>query len=412
MVRTEVTFLMPCLDEAETLGACIAEAQVFLDRSGVDGEVLVADNGSSDGSQAIARASGARVVDVPERGYGSALRAGIQAANGTYVIMGDADHSYDFSDLGAFVDALRGGADLVMGDRFAGGIAPGAMPPLHRYIGNPILSFIGQLFFHASIRDFHCGLRGFRRSAILGLDLQATGMEFASEMVVKATLANLIVTEVPTTLRPDGRSRPPHLRTWRDGWRHLRFLLLYSPRWLFLFPGLLLMALAALVGIAVEVTTVRIFSATLGVDTLVVASAAFVIGLQSVLFAVFTKIYGMSQGFLPRDKRVERLRGRITLEKGLAVGAVLALLGTAGLVAATLNWKDARFGTLDTVNALHVVVPSATLLVVGFQVTLASLFVGILEIGRVRSQPLVSESSQRQTFGAPQDARELPASRP
>ena len=395
MVSTELTFLMPCLNEAETLGVCISHAQDFLARSGVDGEILVADNGSSDGSQAIARAAGARVVDVPERGYGSALLAGIRAAAGTYVIMGDADDSYDFSDPGAFVDALRGGADLVMGDRFAGGIAPGAMPPLHRYVGNPVLSFIGQLFFHATIHDFHCGLRGFQRSAILGLDLQATGMEFASEMVVKATLAHLTVTEVPTTLRPDGRSRPPHLRTWRDGWRHLRFLLLYSPRWLFLYPGLALMVLAAVVGVAVEVATVRILSATLGVDTIVIASAAFVIGLQSVLFAVFTKIYGISQGFLPRDERVDRFRDRISLEKGLAVGTVLALLGAAGLVAAILTWRDARFGPLDTVNALHIVVPSATLLVVGFQVTLASLFVGILEIGRVRDPPPAGELAQR-----------------
>jgi glycosyltransferase involved in cell wall biosynthesis len=375
---------MPCLNEAETLEVCVIKAQDFLARSGVDGEVLIADNGSTDGSQAIARAAGARVVDVPQRGYGSALITGIQDAKGTFVIMGDADDSYDFSDLGAFVEALRNGADLVMGDRFAGGIAPGAMPPLHRYLGNPVLSFVGRLFFHSSIRDFHCGLRGFRRTSILDLDLQSTGMEFASEMVVKATLAKLDIAEVPTTLRPDGRTRAPHLRTWRDGWRHLRFLLLYSPRWLFLYPGIVLMAISFLVAIAVEITTVHIFSATLGVDTLVLASAGLIIGLQSVLFAVFTKIYGVNEGFLPSNTRLDRMSRWLTLEIGLAVGAGLAVLGAIGLIVATVHWSDARFGRLNTVNALHTVIPSATLLTFGFQVTLASLFVSILAIGRVR----------------------------
>jgi len=382
---------MPCLNEAETLEVCVRKAQDFLARSGVAGEVLIADNGSTDGSQAIARAAGARVVDVPERGYGAALITGIREASGTFVIMGDADDSYDFSDLGAFVEALRTGADLVMGDRFAGGIAPGAMPPLHRYLGNPILSFLGRLFFHSSIRDFHCGLRGFRRTSVLGLDLQSTGMEFASEMVVKATLADLTIAEVPTTLRPDGRSRPPHLRTWRDGWRHLRFLLLYSPRWLFLYPGIALMVLSVVVGVAVEVTTVHVFSATLGVDTLVVASAGLIIGLQSVLFAVFTKIYGINEGFLPADTRLDRMSRWLKLEVGLVVGAGLALIGLIGLVAAIVHWSNASFGRLNTVNALHLVVPSATLVTIGFQVTLASLFVSILAIGRVRSVPRVPD---------------------
>ncbi|HAM24131.1 MAG TPA: dolichol-P-glucose synthetase, partial [Actinobacteria bacterium] len=237
---------MPCLDEAETIETCIRKAQGYLQRSGVAGEVLIADNGSTDGSQELARALGARVVDVPRRGYGAALIAGIHQAQGRFIIMGDADDSYDFSALDPFVTALRGGADLVMGNRFAGGIAPGAMPALHRYLGNPVLSFIGRLFFRSPIGDFHCGLRGFRREAALELDLRTTGMEFASELVVKATLAQQRVVEVPTTLSPDGRSRPPHLRSWRDGWRHLRFLLLYSPRWLFLYPGLLVMALGTL----------------------------------------------------------------------------------------------------------------------------------------------------------------------
>ena len=385
VAQPEFTILMPCLNEAETLGLCIAKAKDFLSRSGVEGEVLIADNGSTDGSQRIACELGVRVVDVPEPGYGSALISGIEEAAGTFVIMGDADDSYDFCDLGAYVEALRGGADLVMGDRFAGGIAPGAMPALHRYVGNPVLSFIGRLFFHSTIRDFHCGLRGFRRSSILELNLQSTGMEFASEMVVKATLSDLVISEVPTTLRPDGRSRDPHLRTWRDGWRHLRFLILYSPRWLFLYPGIALMIVSFLVGMAVELTTVHVFSAILGVDTLVIASAGLIIGLQSVLFAVFTKIYGVNQGFLPPNSRLDRVNRWVTLEVGIVVGAGLALFGVIGLVVAIVHWSDAQFGRLNTVSALHLVVPSATLLAIGFQVALASLFVSILDIGGRRS---------------------------
>jgi glycosyltransferase involved in cell wall biosynthesis len=374
---------MPCLNGAETLEVCVLKAQDFLGRSGMVGEVLIADNGSTDGSQEIARAAGARVVDVPERGYGSALITGISEAAGTFVIMGDADDSYDFSDLGAFVAALRGGADLVMGDRFARGISPGAMPPLHRYLGNAVLSYVGRLFLHSKIRDFHCGLRGFRRTSILRLDLQSTGMEFASEMVVTATLARLDIAEVPTTLRPDGRTRALHLRTWRGGWRHPRFPLLFSPRWLFLYPGIALMVVSFVVGVAVEVATVHIFSATLGVDTLVLASAGLIICLQSVLFAVFTKIYGVNEGFLPSNTLLDWMSRWLTLEIGLAVGGGLALLGVIGLVVAMAHWSDARFGRLDTVSALHTVAPSATLMTFGFQVTLASLFVGILAIGRV-----------------------------
>ena len=242
----ELTILMPCLNEARTLPACIAKARRFLDTAGVRGEVLVADNGSTDGSQALAMSLGARVVDVPERGYGAALIAGIDAARGRFVVMGDSDDSYDFEHLQPFVDALRGGAQLVMGNRFAGGIRPGAMPPLHRYLGNPVLSFIGRAFFKVRVRDFHCGLRGFERDALLALGLHCKGMEFASEMVVKAALGGLRIAEVPTTLSPDGRDRAPHLRSWRDGWRHLRFLLLFTPRWLFLYPGVVLSVVALL----------------------------------------------------------------------------------------------------------------------------------------------------------------------
>jgi len=329
----ELTVLMPCLNEAETVETCVRKAAGFLAEHGIDGEVLVADNGSTDGSQALAAGAGARVVAVAEPGYGNALLGGITAARGEYVIMGDADDSYDFTGLMPFVAELRGGADLVMGNRFAGGIAPGAMPALHRYVGNPVLSFIGRLFFRSRIGDFHCGLRGFRRERILGLGLQASGMEFASELVVKATLARFRVAEVPTTLSPDGRSRPPHLRSWRDGWRHLRFLLLFSPRWLFLYPGLALLAAGLVVGAAVTPGPLRIGGINFDVDTLAVAAAMIVIGFQSILFAVFTRVYAEAEGFLPAtSERVRRLLSVWSLERGLASGGLLAVAGLAGLV--------------------------------------------------------------------------------
>src|SRR3954447_21937874 len=315
----ELTILMPCLNEAETLARCIAKARSFLSRNKVIGEVVVADNGSTDGSQAIARAHGARVVDIAERGYGSALRGGIDAARGTYVIMGDSDDSYDFSRLEPFLEKLREGYALVMGNRFVGGIAPGAMPALHRYLGNPVLSSIGRVFFGTPCRDFHCGLRGFRRDAILDLDLQSPGMEFASEMVVKATIQRLTISEVPTTLSPDGRSRPPHLRTWRDGWRHLRFLLLYSPRWLFLLPGLLLILLGTL-GYALALPGTTVLGARLDVHTLLFASLAVLLGQQSALFGLFAKRHAAHVGLLPEDARAERFLRACTLERGLLAG--------------------------------------------------------------------------------------------
>src|SRR2546429_3462042 len=290
---------MPCLNEAETVATCVRKAIGFLASSGISGEVLVADNGSTDGSQRLAEEAGARVVPISDKGYGNALMGGIIAARGKYVIMGDADDSYDFTNLMPFVNELRKGADLVMGNRFRGGVAPGAMPPLHKYLGNPVLSFIGRLFFHSKAGDFHCGLRGFNRDSVMALNLQATGMEFASEMVVKATLAGQHVTEVPTTLSKDGRSRPPHLRSWRDGWRHLRFLLLFSPRWLFFLPRLALLILGLVIGLLVIPHPFSIGSVTFDVNTLVAASAMVVIGFQSVLFWLFTQVYAGSGGFLP-----------------------------------------------------------------------------------------------------------------
>ena len=353
----ELTVVMPCLNEAETVATCVRKAVGFLQEHEISGEVIVADNGSTDGSQQLATDAGARVVPVSEKGYGNALMGGIVAARGRYIIMGDADDSYDFTNLMPFVEKLRDGADLVMGNRFEGGIEPGAMPPLHRYLGNPVLSFIGRLFFGSKIGDFHCGLRGFRRDSVMRLGLQATGMEFASELVVKATLAKQRITEVPTTLAKDGRSRPPHLHTWRDGWRHLRFLLLFSPRWLFFVPGLVVFVLGIVIGAAVIPRPFDIGSVSFDVDTLVAASAMVVIGFQSVLFALFTQVYASAEGFLPEDKRVRHILKTLSLERGLLAGGGLAAAGIIGLVFSFVYWNSARFGALNYDHALRLVVP-------------------------------------------------------
>ncbi len=380
----ELSIVMPCLDEAETLEVCIRKAQGYLDRSGVQGEVVIADNGSTDGSQDIALRCGARVVNVPEKGYGAALIGGIAAAEGTYVIMGDADDSYDFEHLDPFVEHLRAGADLVMGNRFAGGIAPDAMPPLHRYLGNPVLSFVGRLFFRSDIRDFHCGLRGFRRDSIQALGLCSTGMEFASEMVVKATLSGLRIDEVPTTLSPDGRSRPPHLRSWRDGWRHLRFLMLFSPRWLFFYPGLLLLTIGLLLGLALAIGPIELGTVQLDVSTMVVASGLAIIGYQSIWFAVLSKSFASREGLLPMDVRVERFRKLFPLEKALGVAAVAVLVGLIGLVVASVQWD---FSPQDARQSLRVVVPSMTVLILGVQTGLSSLLLSVLSLPSTRVQP-------------------------
>ncbi|MEO5875668.1 MAG: glycosyltransferase, partial [Streptosporangiaceae bacterium] len=378
----ELSVVMPCLNEAETVETCVRKAVGFLAEYGIDGEVIIADNGSTDGSRALAEAAGARVVPVPLKGYGNALMGGIRAARGTYVIMGDADDSYDFTSLMPYVEKLREGADLVMGNRFEGGIAKGAMPPLHRYLGNPALSFVGRLFFGSKIGDFHCGLRGFRRDTALALGLQSSGMEFASELVVKMTLAKAKIVEVPTTLAVDGRSRPPHLNTWRDGWRHLRFLVLYSPRWLFLIPGLLLMAFGLGTGLALSVGSVKIGNVAFDVDSLVGASAAVVIGFQAVLFSLLTKAYGVAEGFLPTDRRARWLLNSWSFEKGLVVGGVLALGGLAGLIASVVHWHGANFGALDPRETLRLVVPAATALMISCQLILGTAFLSILGIRR------------------------------
>lgn len=378
----ELSIVMPCLDEAETLATCIEKASSSLQENRITGEVIVADNGSTDGSVEIAEELGARVVRVETKGYGSAILGGIRAARGTYVIMGDADDSYDFTRLMPFVEKLREGYDLVMGNRFKGGIEDGAMPFLHRYLGNPVLTAVGRILFPNPCGDFHCGLRGFRKDAALRMNLQTTGMEFASEMVVKATLLGMRVTEVPTTLSPDGRSRAPHLRTWRDGWRHLRFLLLYSPRWLFLYPGLALVALGLGVGIWILPGPQTVGTVTFDVHTLLYAAVAVSIGYQSIAFGFFTKIFAIQEGLMPEDPRLDRVFRYVTLEVGLAVGAVLVLVGLAGTAWALSDWGAHSFGDLEPTRTLRIVIPAALALILGFQIVLTSFFLSVLGLGR------------------------------
>lgn len=370
----ELTILMPCLDESRTLPACIAKAQRFLDSAGVRGEIVVADNGSRDGSQALARSLGARVVDVPERGYGAALIGGIEAARGRFVVMGDSDDSYDFERLQPFLDALRAGAQLVMGNRFAGGIRPGAMPPLHRYLGNPVLSFLGRAFFKVPVRDFHCGLRGFDRAAMMGLGLHCTGMEFASEMVVKSALSGLRITEVPTTLWPDGRDRPPHLRSWRDGWRHLRFLLLFSPRWLFLYPGVVLAAVAFLQLAFAQMHLPAQTSWPVGIHTQLFAAAGLVLGFQTMLFAmgaVMARHFAGLEAPHPRDRWARWVASGPLLSVGGCLAAAAGLVLCVGL---TVQWTRSGFGSLDPEVAMRQIIPGVALVLVGTQAVLAAVF--------------------------------------
>ncbi|MDP6795813.1 MAG: glycosyltransferase family 2 protein [Verrucomicrobiota bacterium] len=374
----EISVVMPCLNEAETVAVCIRKALACLTENGISGEIIVADNGSTDGSQAIAEAEGARVVPVEAKGYGSALMGGIGVTRGRFVIMGDADDSYDFSALMPFIGKLRDGCDLVMGNRFKGGIAPGAMPPLHRYIGNPLLSGLGRLFFRCPVGDFHCGLRGFSRAAYDRMKLQTTGMEFAGEMVVKSTLLGLRIAEVPTTLSPDGRSRPPHLRSWRDGWRNLRFMLLFSPRWLFLYPGLLLMLVGLGVGGWLLPETRQLGQAKLDVHTLAYSALAVLLGFQSVLFALYTRSFAHSRGLLLGSSALNKPSRYLTLETGLMLGGVLMLIGLGGSVSATLGWSEKDFGELNPSVVLRQVIPSILALALGFQIVLGSFFLSVL----------------------------------
>jgi glycosyltransferase involved in cell wall biosynthesis len=376
----EVSIVMPCLNEAETLARCIGHAQSAVAKGGLSAEIIVADNGSSDGSQQIARDLRVKVVDVWRKGYGSALIGGIDAAQGQFVVMGDADDSYDFEAIGPLIDKLREGYDLVVGNRFMGGIQPGAMPWSHRWIGNPVLTFISRVFFHAPVGDTHCGLRAFRKDAYEKMRLRATGMEFASEMVIKASLKSMRITEVPVVLRPDGRSRAPHLRTWRDGWRHLRFMLLFSPRWLFLYPGLALFALGAILAALLIGGPLHVAGVRLDIHTLLVAGFLSLIGYQLVLFAVFTKIFAVRMGFHPPHPVLEGMFRYITLEVGVLAGTLMVLAGIVGLVLAVVSWQSVSFGNLDPSLTMREVIPAVLLLAIGTQTVFASFFISILSI--------------------------------
>jgi glycosyltransferase involved in cell wall biosynthesis len=382
----ELSIIMPCLNEAETLERCILKARSFLARSSISGEVLIGDNGSTDGSQEIARRAGARVVDVPVRGYGAALFGAVLAAEGTYCIMGDSDDSYDFSALEPFVAALRGGADLVMGNRFRGGIRPGAMPWKNRYIGNPILSGLGRLLFRTPIKDFHCGLRGFSRAAFLRMNLRTTGMEFASEMVIKATLQGMNIVEVPTTLDKDGRSRPPHLRPWRDGWRHLRFMLLFSPNWLFLYPGMLLMLAGLGIGGTLLAEPVYVHGVRLSSGTLIYCVTMIEVGFQALLFAVMSRTYAVQEGLVPQSARMRAVERVFSLETGILAGLALVAAGLALLGFAVSIWSHARFGALNTDQIIRIVISSSLAISMGFEVMLSSFLLSTLKL-HVRAMP-------------------------
>jgi glycosyltransferase involved in cell wall biosynthesis len=377
-LAVELSIIMPCLNEAETLAVCIGKARAYLDRSGVSGEVVIGDNGSTDGSQEIAVRCGARVVRIPLRGYGAALYGATLAARGRYIVMADSDDSYDFSDLDPFLAKLREGYDLVMGNRFKGGIRPGAMPWKNRYIGNPILSSIGKLLFRCPANDFHCGIRGYSRDAFNRMDLHTTGMEFASEMVIKATMMRMRICEVPTVLSPDGRSRPPHLRPYRDGWRHLRFMLLFSPNWLFLFPGLVLMLISLFAACWLLLAPIHIHHVQLDVDTLVYCAFLALAGYQSVLFAVLSRVYAVQERLYPPGRAYRYLFRHIRLERGLIAGALLLLIGFASTLYAIVDWQKHGFGPLDFEHVARISIPSGLAIALGMETVLFSFFLSTL----------------------------------
>ena len=373
----ELTILMPCLNEALTLATCINKAKTFLETNNIDGEILIADNGSTDGSQNIAKELGARVVNIQEKGYGAALIGGCNNALGKYVIMGDSDDSYDFSNLMPFIEKLREGYDLVMGNRFKGGIEKGAMPPLHRYLGNPVLSFIGRVLYHSNIKDFHCGLRGYNKDSIQKLNLHTTGMEYASEMVVQATLHKLKICEVPTTLKKDGRDRPPHLRSWSDGWRHLTFLLMHAPQWLFLYPGLILWTLGLVFSSIIIISPIVIGEIKFSINSLLYGATANIIGFQMILFYVLTKKYATKTRFIPTTN--EKL-SKLTMNKGIFIGSLLFVLGIVGSIVAVILWSKTGFSELVPEQMLRLTIPTLILMVNGIQLMFSSFFLGILDI--------------------------------
>lgn len=378
----ELTILMPCLNEVKTIGTCIQKAQKYLAGDLVTGEILVADNGSTDGSIDLAKSLGARVVNITSKGYGSALIGGINAAKGKYIIMGDADDSYDFENLYAFVKELRNGYDLVMGNRFTGGIKKGAMPFLHRYLGNPVLTKIGQIFFKIKCGDFHCGLRGFNKSSIQKLDLHTTGMEFASELVIKSSLNKFKITEVPTTLSKDGRDRPPHLRTWRDGWRHLRFMLLYSPNWLFFYPGIMLFILGVIIGSIIVTGPVKVGNITFDIHTLLVASLIITIGYQSAAFSLLAKVFAITNDLLPSSERFMKLFKYYSLELGILVGIILLIVGLTGIIYSVLVWGESSFGVLNSSKMMRLLIPAVTLMSLGIQTIMFSFLFSLLGLKR------------------------------
>ncbi|MEH6538120.1 MAG: glycosyltransferase family 2 protein [Psychroserpens sp.] len=378
--KIELSIVMPCLNEEETLGVCIKKAQHFIDSNKISGEIIIADNGSTDTSISIAKQLGARLVHVKEKGYGNALKGGINAAKGVYVIMADADDSYDFESLMPFLKKLREGHDLVMGNRFKGGIKKGAMPFLHKYLGNPVLSFIGRLFFKINIGDFHCGLRGFSKEAYNKMNLKTTGMEFASEMIVKSKLNNLSIAEVPTVLHKDGRSRPPHLNTWSDGWRHLRFLLLYSPKWVFLYPSLFLLIFGLVSSTILIIKPVAIVNIMFDVHTLLYTASMTLIGFQFFVFYALTKIFAVENGLLPKSNRYNNLFKYLNLERGLVSGAIILLIGVILSIKGLFFWESVNFGSLNPSDTFRIVIPAVFTILLGIQIILFSLFFSILSL--------------------------------
>ncbi len=376
----EVSVVMPTLNEAETVAICVRKAIDFFRREKISGEVIVADNGSTDGSQELATKEGARVVHVAEKGYGAALMGGIREARGKYIIMGDSDDSYDFTKMMPFIEKLREGYDLVMGNRFKGGIAPGAMPPLHKYFGNPLLTNITRIMFNSPCRDVQCGLRGFSKEAFARMDTRSSGMEFASEVVVKAALQKMRITEVPTTLSPDGRSRPPHMRSWRDGWRNLRFYLLFSPRWLFLIPGLILLGLGGIFGSVITWKTLTIGSLAFDTSTLLVCSMSVILGFQLVFTSLIAKAFAIREKLLPPDDRVDRFVKFANLETGIIAGLLLCLAGAALLGFAVWSWEQHNFGPMNYAEVQRLTIPGVTFIILGFQIVFGSFFMGILQL--------------------------------
>ncbi|OUR99348.1 dolichol-P-glucose synthetase [Flavobacteriales bacterium 33_180_T64] len=378
--KTELSIVMPCLNEEETLAICISKAQDFLNKNNVVGEIIIADNGSTDDSINIATKLNAKVVHVKDKGYGNALKGGINTAQGDYIIMADADDSYDFEKLMPFLEKLREGYDLVMGNRFKGGIKKGAMPFLHKYLGNPVLSFTGKLFFRIKIGDFHCGLRGFSKAAFSKMELKTTGMEFASEMIVKSKLNNLTITEVPTILHKDGRTRPPHLNTWSDGWRHLRFLLLYSPKWLFLYPSLFLLIFGLISSIILIIKPIAIDNIMFDIHTLLYTSSMSLIGFQFFIFYALTKIFAVENGLLPKSSRYTNLFKYLNLEKGLIAGVILLLVGVILSVKGLFFWESVNYGNLNPSNTFRIIIPAVFTILLGIQIILFSLFFSILSL--------------------------------